>query len=482
MSARDDVLTVCANGQKFLAPEALEYILSNDKPVEFINTVLKHIVKEHMFISKQDVIDAITGDSSVEPLKTIKPRNKFTSDISILKTTDVTGKSTSTGTVEEFASYIKNRFYTLARMIEGHTSFGRAMTLESSKKFDRDDIRVIGIVYSCKETKNGHKLIKVEDSTGMYSLMILKSSPLSSETIIEDEVIGFVGRWNAEKTLFMVKDIRRPDVPKSNKWEIIDTDSKVMFLSDIHIGSKTFLQKDWDRAIGWLKRNAVEDEINYIILPGDVVDGIGVFPDQEEELDELDIYKQYEILGEYLKDIPDHIKMVLHPGNHDACRLAEPQPALNSIFTKNFDSNILLTSNPIYMNIEGKTIASYHGKGMDDWVSKVKGLSYDNPNEIMKQMCIRRHLAPIYGARNALMPESKDYLVMEHLPDCLVTGHIHKASLGIYNGVRLINASTFQDQTNFQKMHNFVPTPGRVPILNLATGGISMKDFHDEKV
>lgn len=476
---KNDVIAICANGQKFLAPEALEYILSNDKPVEFINHALRNIVKDKVFLSKQDIIDAITGDACSEPVKTIVPKNKFTPDINIIKSSDITGNSTATGKVEDFVNYMKNRFINLSRIIESHQSFGRAMTFEYSKKFNRDELKVIGMVYSSKETKNGHRILQVEDLSGMYSVMILKTSPFIEETYINDEVIGFVGRWNTEKTLFIVKRIVRPDIPKNNRWEPVDTESKVMFLSDIHMGSKTFLEEDWNRAMTWLKDNAVNDNINYLVLPGDVVDGIGVFPDQDQELKELDIYKQYDMLGEALKDVPDHIKMVLHPGNHDACRLAEPQPALSSVFTKSFDSNIILTGNPIYINIEGKTILSYHGKGMDDWVAKVKGLSYDRPGEIMKQMCVRRHLAPMYGAKNALMPEEKDYLAMSTVPDVLVTGHIHKASLGIYNGVRLINASTFQDQTEYQKMHNFIPSPGKVPILSLATGGVSLHDFHN---
>lgn len=479
MGAREDVVAVCANGQKFLAPEALEYILSNDKPVELINTVLKHVVEGKLFIDKQDVIDTIVGDKSEAPLKTIAPKNKHISDISIIKNTDVTGNSTSTGKVEDFAKYMKSRFVNLSRIIESHASFGSATTIENSKKRDLDNTKIIGIVYSCKVTKNGHKLIQIEDLSGMGSVMILKNSPLINESIVNDEVIGFVGRWNSEKTLFMVKRIVRPDIPKSPKWEHTDTSSKLLCLSDIHIGSDTFLQKDWDKMMDWLKHNQDQD-VQYIILPGDVVDGIGVYPDQDEELYIKDIYEQYDALGEYLKDIPDNIKMVLHPGNHDACRIAEPQPALASVFTKSFDSNIILTSNPVFLNVEGRTVATYHGKGMDDWVAKVRELTYDKPNDIMKQMLIRRHFAPMYGERNALVPEEKDYLVMEKVPDLIVTGHIHKASLGMYNGVRMINASTFQDQTSYQKMHNFIPTPGRVPIVNLSDGDISLIDFHKE--
>lgn len=479
MGDKEDVIAICANGQKLLAPEALEYILSNDKPTELMHTVLKHVVAGKLFINKQDVIDTLVGDKQDEPLKTIAPKNKHVSDISVYQSTDVTGNSTSTGKVEDFAKYMRSRYNNLSRIIESHQSFGRATTIENSKKYDKDDMKIIGIVYSCKMTKNGHMFIQIEDLTGMCNAMILKNSPLINETIVDDEVIGFTGRWNTEKTLFMVKRITRPDIPKTPKWEKMDTSSKLLCLSDIHIGSDTFLQKDWDRMMDWLKHNE-DSNVQYILLPGDVVDGIGVYPDQEEELYITDIYKQYETLGEYLKDIPDDIKMVLHPGNHDACRIAEPQPALASVFTKNFDSNIILTSNPVFLNVEGRTVATYHGKGMDDWVARVKGLSYDRPNEVMKQMLVRRHFAPMYGAKNALVPEEKDYLVIERVPDLLVTGHIHKASLGLYNGVRVINASTFQAQTSYQKMHNFIPTPGRVPIVSLSDGDISMMDFHKE--
>lgn len=477
MGAREDVIAVCANGQKFLAPEALEYILSNDKPVELINTVLKHLMAGKLFIEKQDVVDVLVGDTYNEPCKSIAPKNKHVSELSVIKGTDVSGNSTSTGKVDDFAKFFKNRYLSLSRLIESHPSFGKATPIEASKKYDKDDIKIVGMVYSCKETKNGHKLIQIEDLSGMSSAMILKSSPLINEIIVEDEVIGFTGRWNTEKTLFMVKRITRPDIPKSSKWEPINTSSKMLCLSDIHIGSDTFLQKDWDRMMDWLKHNQ-DQNVQYIILPGDVVDGIGVYPDQEEELNITDIYEQYNTLSEYLKDIPDDIKMVLHPGNHDACRIAEPQPALASVFTKSFDSNIILTSNPVSLNVEGRIVSTYHGKGMDDWVAKVKGLSYDKPNEIMKQMLIRRHFAPMYGSKNALVPEPKDYLVMENIPDLVITGHIHKASLGMYNGVRMINASTFQDQTSYQKMHNFIPTPGRVPIVSLEDGDISLIDFH----
>ena len=171
--------------------------------------------------------------------------------------------------------------------------------------------------------------------------------------------------------------------------------------------------------------------------------------------------------------------MVIHPGNHDAARIAEPQPALNPKFTDKFDSNILMVGNPVYMNVEGRTVLTYHGKSMDDWIASVRGLTYDDPLKVMKEMCVRRHLAPIYGQRNALAPECKDYLIMETVPDIFVSGHVHGAGQQIYNGIRLINASTWQDQTEYQRMHNFNPEPSIMPVVSLNTGRIEMKDFRD---
>jgi DNA polymerase II small subunit len=105
-------------------------------------------------------------------------------------------------------------------------------------------------------------------------------------------------------------------------------------------------------------------------------------------------------------------------------------------------------------------------------------MTYDNPLEIMKEMLKRRHLAPIYGGKTPIAPEKKDYLVIDPVPDVFVTGHVHGAGVSEYRGVRLINASTWQAQTSFQRMHNFHPNPAKLPLLHLGTGKVVMKDFN----
>jgi DNA polymerase II small subunit len=95
----------------------------------------------------------------------------------------------------------------------------------------------------------------------------------------------------------------------------------------------------------------------------------------------------------------------------------------------------------------------------------------------MREMLRRRHLAPIYGERTAIAPEERDYLVIDDIPDIFVTGHVHHAGMGDYRGVIMINASTWQAQTAFQRMHNHMPDPCKAFMVHLGTGKARVVKF-----
>jgi len=201
-------------------------------------------------------------------------------------------------------------------------------------------------------------------------------------------------------------------------------------------------------------------------------------PATEDELDIEDIFDQYHALSEMLKEIPDGIRVVCQPGNHDAVRPAEPQPTFSKRISELFDSSVLFVGNPCQLEIEERKILTYHGRSMDDWISTVQGMSYERPLDSMKEMLKRRHLAPIYGGKTPLAPEKEDYMVIEDVPDIFVAGHVHGAGFLDYRGVKVICASTWQAQTPFQRMHNFHPDPAIMPVVHLGTGMIDMLDFN----
>jgi DNA polymerase II small subunit len=41
----------------------------------------------------------------------------------------------------------------------------------------------------------------------------------------------------------------------------------------------------------------------------------------------------------------------------------------------------------------------------------------------------------------------------------------------------MINASTWQSQTDYQKQHNLNPNPGVMPVVHLGTGKMTMMEF-----
>jgi DNA polymerase II small subunit len=308
--------------------------------------------------------------------------------------------------------------------------------------------------------------------------MIPKAHRLAHESILYDEALGIIGKPTARDKKIVASAIIRPDVPHGSQMERRDLSSVIGFISDVHVGSNTFLRRPWEDMIEWVRTEGPEIGLQYLVVPGDCVDGIGIYPNQEEELDIEDIFEQYRVLAELLKDVPDQIQVIVQPGNHDAVRPAEPQPAFSGDIGKLFDSSTILIGNPAYFEVEGRTILSYHGKSFDDLMSSVKGLSYSNPIQAMKEMLKRRHMVPIYGGRTPIAPERKDFLVIDKVPDIFVTGHVHGAGLDHYNGVRLINASTWQSQTPFQKMHNFNPEPAKLILVHLGNGSTHMEDFN----
>ena len=485
---KKEILSIAARRNMFLSPDAIEIIMSNSDPVAFTNTVLTSLANNPMFVTKEDVMNCLQGDMRViESPKTFTPHNKANCEIKVIEGTDVTGNSTCVGDIDDFFRYFMYRYKTMKRMIEMRSDFGgTALKIKDAMSGDRErEIRIIGIINDKKYTASGNLMLTVEDDGGdrdsVCRVLINKDSPNFNDVFVQDEVVGFLGRPTKKEAgrsqLFMASKVFKPGVPRNHRWVPSDSDSTVAFLSDIHIGSYTFLEKRWEKMVKWIKENCEKKQINYIIMPGDVVDGIGIFPGQEEELVISDIYKQYEKLAEYLKEIPDHIKMVIHPGNHDACRPAEPQPALNRVFSNAFDSNVMMLGNPVFLDIEDRKILTYHGRSIDDWVAGVQQLTYDDPLAVMKEMMNSRHLAPIYGQKTALAPEKKDFMAIEVVPDIFVSGHVHGFGYMEHMGIRMINASTWQDQTDYQKMHNFNPKPGIMPMVHLGDGTVTKETF-----
>ena len=424
----------------------------------------------------------------IKKVKGWKPSSsEYDPEIKIIN--DVTGKSTCEGKTSDFTKLFLNRYDVLRKILRNQRrEMANVIPINRIKRSGVKDIQIIGIIEEVRTTKNGHKLIEIEDETGTATAIVLKDNREATHMasgIILDEILGMKCQLSKDGDLLIVQSIVFPDVSIQNGKHRSKVPVCVAFLSDIHIGSKQFMETEWQAFLRWIngemgnsRQKDVAGKIKYLVIPGDAVDGIGIYPNKDKELSIVDVYRQYETLAEQLELVPDHISIVLQPGNHDAVRPAEPQPAFEKEIRDLFsDKDITFVGNPCYFSLHGVEILSYHGQSLLDFATNIQCLRYNDPLEIMKVMLKKHHLSPVYGGYTPLAPEHLDYMVIDKVPDIFVTGHVHLATIGEYRGVTLINASSWQSQTSYQKMLNFIPDPAKLPIADLKTGNVTMMDF-----
>lgn len=383
---------------------------------------------------------------------------------------DASRKSYTNGEIKDLSAYFGSRYHKLKEMLQRKKELKTPQSMLEVENL-QDMVNVIGMVNDVRNTKNNHKLIEVEDETGTATVLVHNENHSlfeDAERLVKDEVVGVVG--TRKGSLIMASQLINPGTPRVEEKKM---DFSMVFLSDTHIGSSTFQAEAFNRFIKWINGEFGDEEhkniannVRYLILAGDIVDGIGVYPHQDKELTIKDIYEQYAEAARLFGELED-IQIIITPGNHDAGRLAEPQPAIPEEYAADLYKlkNVEFISNPSMVSLEGIDVLIYHGRSFDDFAMTVKGMSHQHTELIMKELLEKRHLAPIYGERTPLASEVEDHMVIEEIPDVFHTGHVHINSYKKYKGIHLVNSGTFQSQTEFQKIYNIVPTVAQVPVL-----------------
>lgn len=394
---------------------------------------------------------------------------------------DPSGKVQPVG-IEGFSQLFKSRYEKLVRILRERPE-ARQLSKISQLDMEKGG-RIAGLVYSKRPTKNGIELT-LDDESGKLSLLALsdqakkEANEVGLDQCVMVEVEGRGGR-------LLLKSLTQPDVPNR-----VTSPSKktayAVFLSDLHVGSNKFLDGAFNRFLDWLSGRglqAEEDEeiirrLRYVIVGGDIVDGVGIFPTQEYELTESNVYKQYEMVSKKLSMIPEYLKVFVIPGNHDSTRQALPQPMIPSKYASGLYNlkNVTMLGDPSVVKLDGVSILMYHGRSLDDVLATTPGLSYERPTAAMKMLLKARHLAPMFGSRTPIAPEVEDHLVIEQVPDIFHAGHVHTVGVENYRGTLIINSGTWQAQTTYQANLGIMPSPGLVPIVNLATFEVKMREF-----
>ncbi len=393
--------------------------------------------------------------------------------------TDMTGQSTGTGEYEDFIAVFRDRYSQLSNTLRGRVNHRPTETIDELS--GGSEAAIIGLVADIRTTAGGHWLVELEDTTGTFPCLIMSDREIAEQVrhLLYDECIAVEGTLADDGGILFVDALHFPDVPRTFEPSTADRHVQAALISDLHVGSDEFLADAWAAFADWLHTDEAE-AIEYLLIAGDMVEGVGVYPGQDDELEIIDIYDQYRQFNEYLKDVPGDLEIVMIPGNHDAVRLAEPQPAFDAELRdlmSAHDSQIV--SNPALVSIEGVSILMYHGVSLDEVIAELppEAASYDNPERAMAQLLRKRHVAPQFGGQTRLAPEERDHLVIDEIPDVFHAGHVHTVGFGAYHNVRTINSGCWQAQTTFQERVNLEPDPGYAPILDLDTLDLTVRKF-----
>jgi DNA polymerase II small subunit len=392
---------------------------------------------------------------------------------------DVTGESTGTGEYGDFVSVFRDRFDRLSRQLRGRVNARPIESVEAAP--GGEETAMIGMVNDIRSTASGHRLVELEDPTGVFPCLVMKDRRLfeDSETLLLDEVVAVEGSLAGDGGLLFVDELHFPDIPRNYRPSTADREVSAALISDVHVGSQEFMADAWERFADWLHTPEAE-RVEYLLIAGDMVEGVGVYPGQDEELDVVDIYEQYETFSERLKSVPDDLEVVMIPGNHDAVRLAEPQPAFDEELREIMSAHdARIVGNPSMVTVEGVSVLMYHGVSLDELIAEFpeEEASYEKPHRGMNHLLRKRHVAPKFGGHMRLAPEDRDHLVIDDVPDVFHTGHVHKLGYGKYRNVLTINSGCWQAQTDFQKSVDIDPDAAVAPILDLDTLDLTIHEF-----
>lgn len=180
-------------------------------------------------------------------------------------------------------------------------------------------LKIIGMVTEKRESKQ-RTILSVEDLHANLVVLVPQnaSEELEKKTqlLLLDQVVC-LSVVKTRTNLAVVEDIILPEVGQRQQHKA-PVPVYVALTSDMHVSSTKFQRESFSRFILWLngkygneQMREIAGHVKYVLIAGDIVDGVGIYPNQVRELAIRDVYKQYPTSGEIHRTDPR-----LCPSNH----------------------------------------------------------------------------------------------------------------------------------------------------------------------
>ena len=467
--------------------EALELLEESEAPLEILEKAMLKLErsKSGSALIDESLLKSMIEASGREPQKptSIERADELEEDLLVEVDERFLKEWRIQGSSQEFREYFMNRYEKLSRILRRRLA--GVIDLKSALKLkEGQEAYVIAMLLEKKESKKAW-ILRVDDPSAEAKVIFPKSrtSDESLDMLLRDAVFGIKVSKSGES--LMAEEVILPEVAAEDRREA-GCEAYACLISDIHLGSKHFRVDLFESFLDWINRGRDPEvkRLRFLVIAGDIVDGVGVYPNQHKELEVFSVEEQISRLSRLLGEVPENVKIIIGPGNHDPIQRALPQPPLQEKYRSILERSgrrIIFVGNPAYVKLCGRSFLIYHGQGLDDVIQNLPGFSHNNLRKsigkLLEVLLKHRHLCPVYGESTPILPIKEDLLVIDRVPSILHTGHVHVAYAGSYKGIRLINSGTWQEQTSYQRSVGLEPTVGVMALINLKDLSIKVRQF-----
>ncbi len=179
---------------------------------------------------------------------------------------------------EGYKRLFRDRYEHLLSILQKRPDMRGLTTVQSAKGVAAGQKRKVAGLLSNRVERRGNTELTIDDPTGTLRIVcsenVMKSAlrlPLDSLVVVDVSRSKSGQLFASSPTL--------PDIPHK-KPTTSAHEVYAVFLSDLHVGSRMFLGDDFQRFILWLNGKLGDREmvsrIRYVVIAGDLVDGIGV--------------------------------------------------------------------------------------------------------------------------------------------------------------------------------------------------------------
>src|SRR3989344_2614859 len=164
--------------------------------------------------------------------------------------------------VADFVDMFRHRYASISKILRNRKEFQNVMSINKiANKKPGEEAVIIGMVNDIRESKGGHTILKIEDTTGFVNVLVNKTKKELFETakeVVQDEVIGIVGTCG--EGIIFAKTIQIPDVPATKEYKKYHDEVYMAIISDIHAGTKALMKEEFLKFISWLNGEVGTEE------------------------------------------------------------------------------------------------------------------------------------------------------------------------------------------------------------------------------